>query len=195
MLCFSRIGLDAGSRGGAPIAEAAAPFLPVLFDLLDRARPQPALFAAQRLWRRASAARWRLILATAGAVALLVACPFPYRIDADCRIAPTVKQLARHGAFLVRDPDSSGARRRRDFHGGGGFADSRMVERSAPSGRGQLARRHFGPGSGRTGLVRRGDLAQPSGHQGTLQRGMIKFSVRGLAFRRDHGKNVALHGK
>ncbi len=77
----------------APVAEAAAPFVPVLFELLDRARPHPALFAAQRLWRRASAQRRRLVLAGAGALALLLACPFHYRIGADCRIAPTVKQV------------------------------------------------------------------------------------------------------
>ncbi len=77
----------------APVVEAAAPFVPVLFDLLERARPQPALFAAQRLWRMASAHRRRAIGMGAGAVALLLAWPFHYRIGADCRIAPTVKQV------------------------------------------------------------------------------------------------------
>ncbi|MEA3207024.1 MAG: hypothetical protein QOE70_81 [Chthoniobacter sp.] len=77
----------------APVAEAAAPFVPVLFELLDRARPQPALFAVQRLWRRATANRRRAVLAGAGTLALLLASPFHYRIGADCRIVPTVKQI------------------------------------------------------------------------------------------------------
>jgi len=77
----------------APVAEAAAPFLPVLFELLDRARPNPAIFAVQRLWDRATANRRRAVLAGAGALAVLLAWPFHYRIGADCRIAPTVKQV------------------------------------------------------------------------------------------------------
>jgi biotin carboxyl carrier protein len=77
----------------APVAEAATPFVPVLFELLERARPHPALFAAQRLWRRASANRRRAVIAGAVALALLLAWPFHYRIGADCRIAPTVKQV------------------------------------------------------------------------------------------------------
>ncbi len=76
-----------------PVAEAAAPFVPVLFELLDRARPNPALFAVQRVWRRASASRRRAVIAGAAALAVLLACPFQYRIGADCRIAPTVKQV------------------------------------------------------------------------------------------------------
>lgn len=77
----------------APVAEAAAPFLPVLFDLLERARPQPVVFAAKRLWKKASVHRRRTIIAGSGALALLLAWPFHYRIGADCRIAPTVKQV------------------------------------------------------------------------------------------------------
>jgi biotin carboxyl carrier protein len=77
----------------APVAEAAAPFVPVLFDLLDRARPHPAIFAVHRLWSRASANRRRAVLVGGGALVLLLACPFHYRIGADCRIAPTVKQV------------------------------------------------------------------------------------------------------
>ncbi len=77
----------------APVAEAAAPFVPVLFELLDRARPNSALFALQRVWRRATARRRRAVLAGAAAIAILLVCPFHYRIGADCRIAPTVKQV------------------------------------------------------------------------------------------------------
>jgi biotin carboxyl carrier protein len=78
---------------GVPVAEAATPFVPVLFDLLDRARPHPAVFGVQRLWNRATAQHRRAVLAGVGAVALLLAWPFHYRIGADCRIAPTVKQV------------------------------------------------------------------------------------------------------
>jgi multidrug efflux pump subunit AcrA (membrane-fusion protein) len=79
--------------GAALVAEAAAPFVPVLFELLDRARPQPAVFAVRRLWHRATANRRRAVLVAAAALALLLAWPFHYRIGADCRIAPTVKQV------------------------------------------------------------------------------------------------------
>ncbi len=77
----------------APVAEAAAPFIPVLFDLLERARPHSALFAVQRLWRKATVNRRRAVLGGVGFIALLLACPFHYRIGAECRIAPTVKQI------------------------------------------------------------------------------------------------------
>ncbi len=76
-----------------PVVEAATPFVPVLFELLDRARPQPALFAVRRLWKKASANRRRAVLLGVGALAVLLAWPFHYRIGADCRIAPTVKQV------------------------------------------------------------------------------------------------------
>jgi len=77
----------------ALIAEATAPFIPVLFDLLERARPHSAIFAARRLWSRASANRRRAVLAGTAAAVVLLFCPFHHRIGADCRIAPTVKQV------------------------------------------------------------------------------------------------------
>lgn len=76
-----------------PVVEASAPFVPVLFDLLVRARPNPVVFATHRLWRQASKTRKRLTIGLTVAVAALLACPFHYRIGADCRIAPTVKQV------------------------------------------------------------------------------------------------------
>jgi biotin carboxyl carrier protein len=78
---------------GARVAEAAAPFLPALFDLLARARPNPVAFTVQRLWGKAGANRRRAILAATGAVAILLAWPFRYPIGADCRLVPTVKQV------------------------------------------------------------------------------------------------------
>src|SRR5204863_919461 len=55
--------------------------------------PHPAVYAVQRLWGRASARRRRTVLVGAGALVVLLACPFHYRIGADCRIAPSIKQV------------------------------------------------------------------------------------------------------
>jgi multidrug resistance efflux pump len=84
---------SAPNPASAPVAEAAAPFVPVLFELLDRARPNPALFAVQRVWRKASAQRRRTVIAGAVVLLALLVCPFHYHVGADCRIAPTVKQV------------------------------------------------------------------------------------------------------
>jgi multidrug efflux pump subunit AcrA (membrane-fusion protein) len=84
---------SATSAEVAPLAAAAAPFIPVLFDLLDRGRPSPVVFAAQRLWQRASAHRRRAAILGACAAGVLLICPFPYRISADCRVVPTVKRV------------------------------------------------------------------------------------------------------
>ena len=77
----------------ASLLDATAPFLPALFDLLARARPHPAVFAARRVWTRLSANRRRAVFICAGALAALLACPFHYGIKADCRLAPTVKRV------------------------------------------------------------------------------------------------------
>ncbi|HEY3900127.1 MAG TPA: efflux RND transporter periplasmic adaptor subunit [Chthoniobacter sp.] len=77
----------------APLVAAAAPFVPVLFDLLDRGRPSQLVFAVQRLWQRATVRRRRAIVAGAVAIAGILACPFPYHISADCRVVPTVKRV------------------------------------------------------------------------------------------------------
>lgn len=75
------------------LLDATAPVLPALFDLLKRARPHPAVFAARRIWTRLSTNRRRAVLAVAAAFAALLACPFHYSIKADCRLAPTVKRV------------------------------------------------------------------------------------------------------
>lgn len=75
------------------VSKAASPFIPALFGLLDRARPNPALFAAQRFWKRASENRRRTIAGIATAIGILLILPFHYRITADCRIVPTVKRV------------------------------------------------------------------------------------------------------
>ena len=76
-----------------PVADAAAPFLPVLFDLLERGRPNRAIHVVRQVWQRATTNRRRAVIAAAGFVAGLLAWPFHYRIGADCRIAPAVKQV------------------------------------------------------------------------------------------------------
>lgn len=72
---------------------ATAPFVTPIFDLLFRARPNPAIFAARRWWRESSQRRRRVALAAAAALAVLLAWPLHYRIGADCRLVPTVKRV------------------------------------------------------------------------------------------------------
>ncbi len=75
------------------LIEAGAPLLPALFDVLERARPNPLLFAAQRVWQQFSENRKRAAFLAAGALVLLLGWPFHYSIRADCRLAPTVKRV------------------------------------------------------------------------------------------------------
>jgi RND family efflux transporter MFP subunit len=75
------------------LLEAATPVLPVLFDLLERARPARPLFLVARLWSRLTRRRRQASLAGAALVAALLACPFHYSIRADCRLVPTVKRV------------------------------------------------------------------------------------------------------
>jgi multidrug efflux pump subunit AcrA (membrane-fusion protein) len=75
------------------LLDAATPVLPIVFALLERARPPRALFLAARAWRSLSRHRRRAVLVVATLGAALLACPFPYSIRADCRLAPTVKRV------------------------------------------------------------------------------------------------------
>lgn len=75
------------------VSKAAAPFIPALFALLDRARPNPVFFAVHRFWVRATANRRRAIIIAASLLTLLLVFPFHYRISTDCRIAPSVKRV------------------------------------------------------------------------------------------------------
>ena len=77
----------------ALLIDATAPFVPPLFDLLHRARPNAALFAAQRAWRRLTAQRRRAVLAGLATLIALLAFPFHYTIKADCRLAPKSKRV------------------------------------------------------------------------------------------------------
>lgn len=78
---------------GPALAAAASGFVPVLFDLIDRARPHPALFAARRAWHAASGRKRRLWVGGVGAVALLLACPFHHQVRTGCRVAPVTKRV------------------------------------------------------------------------------------------------------
>ena len=77
----------------ALLLDATAPFIPPLFDLLHRARPNAAVFAVQRAWRRLSANRRRAVFLGAAAVLAMLAFPFHYTIKADCRLAPKTKRV------------------------------------------------------------------------------------------------------
>ncbi len=77
----------------AALIEAGAPLLPALFDVLERARPNPLLFATRRVWTQFSANRKRAAILGAAAIVLLLGWPFHYSIRADCRLAPTVKRV------------------------------------------------------------------------------------------------------
>lgn len=75
------------------LLDAATPVLPIVFDLLERARPPRALFLAARAWRGLDRQRRHAAFAGAALLAALLACPFHYSIRTDCRLAPTVKRV------------------------------------------------------------------------------------------------------
>lgn len=77
----------------ATLIDAGAPLLPALFDVLERARPNPLVFAVTRVWQQFSENRKRAAIIGVAAVVLLLGCPFHYSIRADCRLAPTVKRV------------------------------------------------------------------------------------------------------
>ena len=84
---------DAPSPAAARLVDAAVPFAPVLLDLVERARPNAAVFAARRAWAKAGANRRAALAVIAVAAAALLAWPFHYSIKANCRLAPTVKRV------------------------------------------------------------------------------------------------------
>ena len=74
------------------LLEAALPFVPSLFQFIDRAKPVPAAFFFRRIWRRATVNGRRAIVAGTILLAVLLACPFHQTIRADCRLVPKVKR-------------------------------------------------------------------------------------------------------
>ena len=79
--------------GAASLLDATALFLPALFDLLERARPNAAVFGFQRVWAKLSTRRRQVAVGAAVALGVLLAWPFHYSIKADCRLVPTVKRV------------------------------------------------------------------------------------------------------
>jgi multidrug resistance efflux pump len=78
---------------GIAVAGAARSFLPVLFDLLLRARPNPVVFRVRRMWAKASEKKRQLWMGSIAAAAVLLAWPFHYPIRSSCRLAPVVKRV------------------------------------------------------------------------------------------------------
>ncbi len=77
----------------ATLIDDAGPLLPALFDVLERARPNPLVFAVTRVWQQFSENRKRAAIIGAAALVLLLGWPFHYSIRADCRLAPTIKRV------------------------------------------------------------------------------------------------------
>jgi biotin carboxyl carrier protein len=82
----------APDRRTPALLEAALPFVPPLFRLLERARPNPAAYFFRRNWRRATANGRRAFVAGCVLLAALLAWPFHHRIRCDCRLVPVVKR-------------------------------------------------------------------------------------------------------
>ncbi len=74
------------------LLDAAIPFVPPLFRLLERARPNPVAFFVRRTWRNATRSGRRALVIGAVLLAALLACPFHHTIRTDCRLVPKVKR-------------------------------------------------------------------------------------------------------
>ena len=77
----------------AALVDAGEPFVGTLFDLLERAKPNRAMFVARRIWGDLAKSRQRAVIVGVVAFAVLLAWPFHDSIRADCRLAPTVKRV------------------------------------------------------------------------------------------------------
>jgi biotin carboxyl carrier protein len=71
----------------------ALPFVPPLFELLERARPHPAAFFFRRAWTKASANRRKAIAAALALCATILVWPVHYTIKCDCRLVPKTKRV------------------------------------------------------------------------------------------------------
>ena len=75
------------------LLDAALPFVGPLFELLERAKPNPLTFFFRRIWKRATTNRRRAIIAAGIALAALLVFPFHYSIKCDCRLVPKTKRV------------------------------------------------------------------------------------------------------
>jgi len=83
---------EALSPGEERLAEVGRQFVPLLFDLLERAKPNPLLFGARRFWRKLGGNGRNAAVLSGAALAGLLAFPFPYKIKADCRLVPKTQR-------------------------------------------------------------------------------------------------------
>ena len=75
------------------LLDAALPFVQPLFDLLERAKPNPAAFFVRRVWGKATANKRRAIVGGLVALAALLVWPVHYSIKCDCRLVPKTKRV------------------------------------------------------------------------------------------------------
>lgn len=75
------------------LLEAALPFVQPLFDLLERAKPNPVAFFVRRVWGKATANKRRAIVGGLVALAALLVWPVHYSIKCDCRLVPKTKRV------------------------------------------------------------------------------------------------------
>lgn len=75
------------------LLEAMLPFVQPLFELLERAKPNPALFFIRRTWRNATRNKQRAILAALTVFAAVLILPVHYSIKCDCRLVPKTKRV------------------------------------------------------------------------------------------------------
>jgi len=80
------------SPGGERLVEVGKQFVPLLFDLLERAKPNPLVFGARRFWTKLGGNGRHAFTISAAALAGLLAFPFPYKIKADCRLVPKTQR-------------------------------------------------------------------------------------------------------
>ena len=84
---------DSPSDEARLLLDAAAPYLPALFDLMERSRLPRWLSSGNNFWRRAGRNRRAAIGVGLAAAACVLAFPVHYPVRADCRLAPTVKRV------------------------------------------------------------------------------------------------------
>jgi biotin carboxyl carrier protein len=75
------------------LVNAALPFIPPLFELIERAKPNPVVYFTRRFWKKLSTNRRRAIITGCLLLAGLLAFPFHYSVRCDCRLVPRTKRI------------------------------------------------------------------------------------------------------